>query len=766
MSCSVATVCKEFSNSNDSDKLEVNGSNYESLNYDTSDNVPSFIDNNYHSSSNSYLKLEVKRWFICLLIGIITSVFGLTLGYAVESIMKQKFKWVEMFFKHFQGNLAITFSSLIALNCIFCLIAAIMTSLFCPEAAGGGFIEIRSFLNGVKIPKIVRIKTLVVKYLGTIFALCSGLFIGKEGPLIHIGAIIAAGISQGRATSFNINFNIFESFRSDHEKRDFVAAGAAAGISAAFGAPIGGLLFSIEEGASFWNPSLTARIFFCSIIATYTLNIARSIMLAQPFDVTCRGLFSFEKFKDTYSEYDLFFIVIIGIFGGILGALFIELNNIVSNFRQKYIKNIKILKILESLFICILTSLSIGLSLIFISKFNQFHGYESVGISVKENIFESPLAKLVLSDSETTIKLLFHSDQNTFMMHELLLMAVAYFILSSITVGICLPAGLFIPLIITGALLGRFLGELVHLIPLGTIQLAHPGIYAFFGSACMLGGVKRITVSICVMMMEISGDIGFALPLIGSLLISKFVGNLFNYSIYEHQLKRSGIPFLDWFNSFRIIIPNKRNRDERRTSVSYTFTHESTSNNTFVICTPSSTIDKLMACPVKCLPMISSVNEIINVLKMTTHNGFPIYSDDLIELSMSESSINNSLKLQGIILRTQLIVLLQLKAFINKGYSSQHGDSILPEDLFRDKYPRYTSINSLNFETTELEELIDLRPYRNPSPYVVYENCSIERAYRLFRALGLRHLPVINYKNHIVGIITRKDFSLAFSSNI
>lgn len=109
---------------------------------------------------------------------------------------------------------------------------------------------------GVLIPRVFNIFTVVVKFASCVLCVASGLPVGPEGPMIHMGAAIGAALSQGHSTTLGFTTNIFRRFRNPRDKRDFVTAGVAVGVATAFNAPIGGLLFAFEEVASFWKHSL------------------------------------------------------------------------------------------------------------------------------------------------------------------------------------------------------------------------------------------------------------------------------------------------------------------------------------------------------------------------------------------------------------------------------------------------------------------------------------------------------------------------------
>lgn len=64
--------------------------------------------------------------------------------------------------------------------------------------------EVIAFLNGVKIPRIARIKTMFVKFVTTILGVPAGLPIGPEGPIVQLGGIVGASLAQGKSTSFGV----------------------------------------------------------------------------------------------------------------------------------------------------------------------------------------------------------------------------------------------------------------------------------------------------------------------------------------------------------------------------------------------------------------------------------------------------------------------------------------------------------------------------------------------------------------------------------
>ena len=150
--------------------------------------------------------------------------------------------------------------------------------------------------------------------------------------MIHLGSLVGAGISQFQSKTLGIKLPFFQRFRNPEDRRNFISAGAAAGIASAFGAPVGGLLFAMEEVSSFWNLKLSWQVFFCSMVSTFTTDLFNSAF--QGFRYTGDfGLFKTSKYilfqiEDGIDLNILGLIpsVILGILGGLFGSLFILLN--------------------------------------------------------------------------------------------------------------------------------------------------------------------------------------------------------------------------------------------------------------------------------------------------------------------------------------------------------------------------------------------------------------------------------------------------------
>jgi hypothetical protein len=193
----------------------------------------------------------------------------------------------------------------------------------------------------------MRIKTLISKLLGVTFSVAGGLPCGKEGPMIHVGACVAAGVSQGQAHSLlkldsEAGAEHFEEFRNDYAKRDFIACGAAAGVCAAFQAPIGGVLFALEEGATHWSTELTWHTFFCSIMTLTSLYAIRAIFkfahLQDDWMSFFGAFYSLEGQGGSanYHTYELFMFAFVGACGGAIGGAFNQANKRLTIARKKF----------------------------------------------------------------------------------------------------------------------------------------------------------------------------------------------------------------------------------------------------------------------------------------------------------------------------------------------------------------------------------------------------------------------------------------------
>lgn len=103
----------------------------------------------------------------------------------------------------------------------------------------------------------------------------------------------------------------------------------------AFGSPIGGVLFSLEEAASFFNPNLILRTLVASIISSFTLNLVLSLYHGTT-TFSYPGLFNLGKFEELpYTYYEIPIFMCMGCLGGILGALWVFLNTKLSIFRGR-----------------------------------------------------------------------------------------------------------------------------------------------------------------------------------------------------------------------------------------------------------------------------------------------------------------------------------------------------------------------------------------------------------------------------------------------
>lgn len=199
---------------------------YESLDYDVCENTL-YLEEQKNLGHKTLFQRNVLRWIVIFLIAVLTALTACSIVILVDLLTGLKFRILKTWMNHCYSNncLYVPMGIWLLSNGIPVFLGSLLVVFVSPVAAGSGIPLIKCYLNGVKVPEVVRVKTFLTKAIGVITSVSGGLAVGKEGPMIHCGSVIAAGVSQGKSTTLKKDFNIFQCFREDKEKRDFVSAG-------------------------------------------------------------------------------------------------------------------------------------------------------------------------------------------------------------------------------------------------------------------------------------------------------------------------------------------------------------------------------------------------------------------------------------------------------------------------------------------------------------------------------------------------------------
>ncbi|KAI9780466.1 MAG: hypothetical protein M1839_006740 [Geoglossum umbratile] len=405
------------------------------------------------------------------------------------------------------------------------------------SAAGSGVAEVKVILSGFVLHGYLGVKTLVIKTLALILSVASGLSLGKEGPYVHIATCVG-----------NIACRMFSKYNhNDGKRREVLSASAASGVAVAFGAPIGGVLFSLEEAA------------------------ALSLKFLNPYGTNKIVLFEVRYVGD-WKFFEMIAFIFLGVLGGAAGALFIKASRVwARTFRRiPFVKRWPVFEV-------VLVSLITGV----VSFWNRY-----TKLAVTELLLE--LASPCDQEASGT-GLCPSMEKIPEVIYYLSIAFVIKSLLTVVTFGIKVPAGIYVPSMVVGGLMGRIVGHTVQYLLFkfpdaaifgscpsegGGSTCVVPGVYAMVAAGATMCGVTRLSVALAVILFELTGSLDHVLPFSIAILVSKWTADALEpHSIYDLLTDMNSYPFLD--NKVRPIFTGElgdiipRVREERIIDISH-----------------------------------------------------------------------------------------------------------------------------------------------------------------------------------------------------
>ncbi|XP_078450713.1 H(+)/Cl(-) exchange transporter 4-like isoform X1 [Lampetra fluviatilis] len=613
------------------------------------------------------------------------------------------------------------------------LVAVLLVKMFAPYACGSGIPEIKTILSGFIIRGYLGKWTLLIKTVTLVLAVSSGLSLGKEGPLVHVACCCG-----------NIFSYLFPKYRTNEaKKREVLSAASAAGVSVAFGAPIGGVLFSLEEVSYYFPMKTLWRSFFAALVAAFVLRAL------NPFGSSHLVLF-YVQYRRPWHLPELLPFVALGVFGGLWGAAFIKFN--IAWCRRRKFSRLGRFPVTEVLVVALVTAVlsypnpytrksSSSLIAELLRDCNPLQQASPLcGLSPPSSPYPSPSSSPSPSPSgladnvtswttpvTTTTAAPPDLDSQNASLWLLGMALVFKVVITVFTFGMKVPSGLFIPSMAVGAVAGRLLGIGVqrmawsHGAALGIdgwcspgTSCVTPGLYAMVGATACLAGVTRMTVSLVVIVFELTGGLEYIVPLMAAIMTSKWVGDAFGREgIYEAHIRLNGYPFLE------------AKEEVTHTTLAAHAMHPRPGEPPLTLLTQED----------------MTVGEVRQLVRDSTCNGFPVVAS------------RESHRLIGFALRRDLTLALE--------NASERAEGLDDSSLVLLGPPRAgTARASVTSEPLSCPlhaaRPLKLRSIVDDAPLAVSDRTPMDTVVDMFRKLGLRQC-LVTRNGRLLGIITKKD---------
>lgn len=366
---------------------------------------------------------------------------------------------------------------------MFGAVGAVMIMLrFAPEASGSGIPHLKAVLH--RFRDLPWRRVLPVKFLGGVLAIGGGLALGREGPTVQMGGAVGNAIADGLKSG-------------QRERQTLIAAGAGAGLAAAFNAPLSGLLFVLEEVQRDFRPIVFGAAFIAAVVADI---VARALASQQPVFLI--------PMYETPPLSALPYFAVLGVLAGLLGVA----------FNKTLLGTLNLFaRIPRRMFMGVVAAVGAAIGL--------YGWFAPEMIGSGHHISELALSGQVLLP---LIPLWF----------------LIRFALTMLSYGTSSPGGIFAPLLVLGSLLGLAVGQGAQMISPAAVP--EPAAFAVVGMAAYFTAIVRAPLTGMLLIVEMTGNYEQMLALLVSCFCAYAVAELLKdlpvyEALLERDLMRSGI---------------------------------------------------------------------------------------------------------------------------------------------------------------------------------------------------------------------------------